>query len=190
MLAAESTAAETNAASSFERSPARDQIYQILNLFYFISFKLSNLTWHSHQNVCKFLEKNRMCVNYRNQISKVVYVKKLTYSAPSTWISKRHWMSSKGTRYAPYPSAPPPLPTPSLPLSGKCGIFGQEISEISAQAKISDRRKLLRSKSSDENSSGRSLWKVFLNLFASLFSWFIKKHPIIFYGLLLLFKIL
>ena len=29
LLAAETTAAETNAASSFERLPARDQIYQI-----------------------------------------------------------------------------------------------------------------------------------------------------------------
>ena len=50
-LAAESTAAETNAASSFDRSPAMDQIYQIPNYF-FISFKLSNLTGHSHRNVC------------------------------------------------------------------------------------------------------------------------------------------
>ena len=35
-----------------------------------------------------------------------------------------------------------------------------------AQAEISGRRKLLRPKSPDENSSGRSLWKVFLNFFA------------------------
>ena len=33
------------------------------------------------------------------------------------------------------------------------------------QAEISGRRKLLRPKSPDENSSGRSLWKVFLNFF-------------------------
>ena len=50
LLAAESTAAETNAASSFDRSPAMDQIYQIS--IFFISFKLSNTTVHSHRNVC------------------------------------------------------------------------------------------------------------------------------------------
>ena len=45
----------------------------------------------SPECVLIFGKKNRMCVNYRNQISKVVYIKKLTCSAPSTWVSKRHW---------------------------------------------------------------------------------------------------
>ena len=45
-----------------------------------------------------FREKNRMCVNYRNQISKVVYIKILTCSAPSTWVSKRHWVGQRERR--------------------------------------------------------------------------------------------
>ena len=47
--------------------------------------------------------------------------------------------------------------------------FWPEKSEISAHAEISGLRKLLRPKSPDENSSGRSLWKVCLNFFASIF---------------------
>ena len=39
LLAAESTVAETNAASSFERSPAMNQIYKILTYFFEILFK-------------------------------------------------------------------------------------------------------------------------------------------------------
>ena len=82
----------------------------------------------------------------------------------STWVSKRHWMG-QNELVNPRPTLPlPPLPTfprPSLEMRS----FRPE---ISAQAEISGRRKLLRPKSPDENSSGRSLWKVFLNFFAPL----------------------
>ena len=91
-----------------------------------------------------------MCVNYRNQISKVVYIKKSTCSAPSTWVSKRHWMSQSEpvNLRPPLPLSPLPFtPPPRPPLSGKCGVFGQRY-----------RRFWPRPKSpADENSSGRNL---------------------------------
>ena len=123
---------------------------------------------YRNQTECvNFRKKNRMCVlTIWIQISKVVYVKKLTCSAPSTWVSKRHWVGqSEPVNPRPHPPLPPPLPTPSPPF-WKMRSFRPEISEISAQAEISGRRKLLRPKSPDENSSDRSLWKVCLNFFA------------------------
>ena len=68
-------------------------------------------------------------------------------------------------------SSPPPPPPPlHLPMAQHClwkmRSFRPEISEISAQAEISGRRKLLRPKSpADENSSGRSLWASVLQFF-------------------------
>ena len=132
MLAAESTAAETNAASSFDRSPAMDQIYQIpifLNFIHTVDFD-----WAQSPECVLIFEKN---------------VKKLTCSALSTWVSKRNWVGQSKPLYP-----PPALPSPSLsfPLQAplpipsplwKMQTFQPEISEISAQAKISE-RKLLR----------------------------------------------
>ena len=77
LLAAESTAAETNAASSLEWSPAMDQIYQILKYFFKISFKFCpplplprllalHLTRAQH---CRIWQGTvtRMCVNLRKK---------------------------------------------------------------------------------------------------------------------------
>ena len=136
LWAAESTAAETNAASSFERPPAMDQIYQILNLF----SKFRSNCWIWRGTVTRMCvnsrKKNRLCVNYRNPISKVVCVKKLTCSAPSTCVSKRHWVGQS----EPVNPRPPlsSLPSPSHLLPAplwKMRSFRPEISEISAQVR-------------------------------------------------------
>ena len=86
-----------------------------------------------------------MCVKYRNQISNVVYVKKLTCSASLTWVSKRHWVSQSEPVN---PRPPLPFPPPPRP-SGKCGVFGRRYRRFRPRPKSP----------ADENSSGRILRK-------------------------------
>ena len=156
MLAADSSTAETNAASSFDRSPAMDQIYQIPNYFFYF-IQTVEFDWAQSPECVSIFEKN---------------VKKLTCSALSTWVSKRQWVGRSKPVNTPLPSHPPPspplpmLPLPSPPLSGKCRVFSRRY-----------RRFRPRPKSPNENSPGRNLWNVFLNFFASIFCLFFCTSP-------------